>query len=83
MGNFVDTFLSPLGKEWCMYYFLLLIFAFVGLLITIITSLMSLFTAKKFTFLGFWNKSLFPVMVSLVAYFLSRLVYSICVGALN
>ena len=82
MSDFLDTFFSPLGPEWCLYYFILLVLAFISLVFTTFTSILSLFTAKKLTFLGFYNNSLFPVFTSLVIYFLARLTYSICVGSL-
>jgi hypothetical protein len=83
MRNLFDMFFSPLGKEWCLYYLFFLVIAFITMIIAVITAVMSVFTAKKFTLLGFFKNSVVPVLQSIVAYFIMRLGYSICVGALH
>lgn len=83
MQNLQDLFFSPLGKEWCLYYFILLVFSLIALVITVITSIMSIFSAKKLTVNGFFKNTIVPILSSLIIYFLSRLAYSICVGALH
>jgi hypothetical protein len=83
LKRFHDLFFSPLGKEWCLYYYILLVFAFIGLVITLVSGLMSLFGAKKLTTAGFIKNTFGPILTSLLIYFLSRLTYSICTGALH
>ena len=83
LKKFHDLFFSPLGKEWCLYYYVLLVIAFLGFLITLVSAFISVFGAKKFTATGFLKNSFGPVLTSLIVYFLSRLTYSICVGALH
>lgn len=83
LKKFHDLFFSPLGKEWCLYYYILLVLAFIGLVITVVSAIMSLFDAKKFTAAGFLKNTFGPILTSLIIYFLSRLTYSICAGALQ
>jgi hypothetical protein len=83
LKRFHDLFFSPLGKEWCLYSYILLVIAFLGLVITVVSSLLSVFGAKKFTVTGFVKNTFGPILTSLIVYFLSRLTYSICVGALH
>lgn len=81
--KFHDFFFSPLGKDWCIYYYILLVISFIGFIMALVTSIMSLFGAKKFTALGFAKNTFLPIFSSFIMYFLSRLAYSICVGALH
>ena len=83
MQDLQKLFFSPLGKEWCLYYYVLLVIAFISLMITFFTAIMSIFSAKKLTFVGFFKNSLAPTLTSFVVYLLARLGYSICVGALQ
>lgn len=83
MNNLDEILFSPLGKEWCLYYYFLLIFAFLTFLITCVTSVMSLTNATKFTFSGLWSNTIAPVLYTFVLYFIARLGYSICIGALG
>lgn len=83
MNKFLDTFFGPLGREWCLYYYILMIIAFLGFLMTVATSVSSLFATKNFTLTGFFKNSFLPMLTSFVVYLLSRLAYSICEGALK
>lgn len=83
MNNLVDFLFSPLGKEWCLYYFILLVITFVVFLISLVTSIGSLFTAKRLTFVGFFKNTFVPILTNFVLYLIARLSYSICVGALH
>ena len=82
MGDLVDTFFSPLGKEWCMYYFVILIFVFFFLIVSVFTSIISLFSIKKFDF-SHIHVLLYPIIVNLILYFQSRIIYSMCVKSLE
>jgi hypothetical protein len=83
LKRFNDLFFSPLGKEWCLYYYILLVLAFIGLVVTLVSAIVSLVGAKKFTATGFFKNTFGPILTSTIVYFLSRLTYSICVGALH
>jgi hypothetical protein len=83
MKNFHDMFFGPLGKEWCLYYYILLVFAFIGLVMTIFSAVVSLVNAKKLTMSGFLKNSIVPVITSTILYFLARMIYSICINALH
>lgn len=82
MGDFNDRFFSPLGKEWCMYYYVILVFVFIFFILSIISAVIGLFNIKK---LGFNEVYLLlvPVIMNLVLYLQSRIIYSICVSSLK
>jgi hypothetical protein len=50
MSDLTDRFFSPLGKEWCMYYFAILVFVFIFFILSIISEVIGLLNLKKFTF---------------------------------
>jgi len=78
----MNTFFSPLGKEWCMYYFVILVFVFLFLVGSIIGSTVALFYIKKFSFSQIYLL-LIPVITNLILYYQSRLIYSICLNSLK
>ena len=82
MGSLNDRFFSPLGKEWCMYYYVILVFVFIFFILSIISAVIGLFNIKK---LGFNEVYLLcvPVIMNLVLYLQSRIIYSICVSSLK
>ena len=78
----MSSLFSPLGKEWCLYYFFILVFVFIVSLIAAITSLIEVFNLKKKTFSSVII-TLLPILTYVILYFQSRLIYSICVGSLK
>ncbi len=72
-----DLFFSPLGKEYCNFYLALAIIAFVGLVSNLVVLVLSLVNKgmKSLT-----SAALVSLLPSLMAYFTSRLMYSICLN---
>ena len=82
MSDLTDRFFSPLGKEWCMYYFAILVFVFIFFVLSIVSAVIGLFSLKKFTFNEIYLLCV-PVVMNLVLYLQSRIIYSICVSSLK
>jgi hypothetical protein len=82
MGDLMNTLFSPLGKEWCLYYFFILVFVFIVSLIAVFSSLMEVINLKKKTFSSI-IVTLLPIVTYAILYFQSRLIYSICLGSLK
>lgn len=78
----MTTFFSPLGKEWCLYYFFVLVFVFIVSILAVFASLLEVINLKKKTFSSVLM-TLLPIVTYAILYFQSRLIYSICVGALK
>ena len=78
----MNTFFGPLGKEWCLYYFFVLVFVFITYLFVILGSFINVFNLKKITFSSVFM-ALLPILTYAILYFQSRLIYSICVGSLQ
>jgi hypothetical protein len=82
MGDLMTTFFSPLGKEWCLYYFFILVFVFIVSILAVFTSLIEVINLKKKTFSSVFM-TLLPILTYAIIYFQSRLIYSICIGSLK
>uniref|UniRef100_A0A6C0DHL8 Uncharacterized protein n=1 Tax=viral metagenome TaxID=1070528 RepID=A0A6C0DHL8_9ZZZZ len=82
MDSLMNTFFSPLGKEWCLYYFFVLVFVFIISLLAVIASLIEVINLKKKTFSSVLM-TLLPILTYAILYFQSRLIYSMCVGSLK
>lgn len=78
MNSFEQTFLSPYSQEYCAYYFYLTIFALIFLAMALIDAVMGLYN-NKLSFFDAFMSLLGPFLI----YFTNRLLYSMCVGALN
>lgn len=78
----MNLFFSPLGKEWCLYYFFILVFVFLAYLFVILASLIHLFNLKKITFTSVFM-ALLPIVTYAIMYFQSRIIYSMCLGSLK
>ena len=82
MNNFVDLVFSPLGKEWCLFYFVFLVITFIAFVSAIFVGIVSIFNVKKFTFAAIYA-ILLGIFFSAITYIQSRLIYSVCIGALK
>ena len=77
----LDSVFSPLGKEYCMIYYVLMVLVFIQLVIVIVSVAMMVATSKKVS-----SKDLMYAGIAIInvaaTYILSRLQYSICEKAL-
>lgn len=80
--DFAELFLSPLGKEYCSLYYILMIFSLINLFIGGLYLLKNIVESNKKNL----GSNVFGALVGgsalIVEYILSRLIYSICVKAL-
>jgi uncharacterized membrane protein YvlD (DUF360 family) len=75
MASLVDNLFSPLGKEYCVYFYWLTVIAFIFLLLALYNSLMALLKGK-FKVFYFVMSLIGPVLL----YFNNRLLYSMCLN---
>jgi hypothetical protein len=80
MSDFMTTFFGPLSKQYCSYFYFLSIILFVFLVISGL-SLIGLFL-KKFDKTVLLNNS-FVLINLLVAYFINRLFYTMCINSIR
>jgi hypothetical protein len=75
MASLVDNLFSPLGKEYCVYFYWLSVIAFIFLLLVLYNSL-RLLLKGKFKVLYFVISLFGPGLM----YFNNRLLYSMCLN---
>lgn len=74
MSGLTDNLFSPLGREYCAYFYWLTVISFIFLLIALYQSLMLLFKGK-FRITRFILSLIAPFLL----YFNNRLLYGMCV----
>lgn len=80
MASLYDTLFSPLGEEYCNIVLVLTMFAFLGLVSVVLSTILKIVTGelKGFKILI----ASFALLYSFLTYVLFRLAYSVCKGAL-
>ena len=78
--NFFDSLMSPLGKNFCLYFYVVGLF-FLGLLILSLGSVVYALVNGKSGYITFAGIILF--LYILLGYIITRLQYSICLATLK
>ena len=78
MSGFMSTYFGPLDKESCIYFLFLSIVFFVILIFTIIGEIY--FLIKRYNQLNFrvFTSGVLLLFNSFIAYFVNRLLYTMC-----
>ena len=74
MINFDSALFSPLGKEFCKYFYWLTVFAFIFLVLAVVHVTSSMMKGKMSMLQG-----VFSLLAPGLMYFNNRLLYSMCV----
>ena len=69
---------GPLDGQWCLYFYVLAVISFVFLVMSVGNLVMCLFSKKKMNM-----TSVFATVQLLIAYFINRLLYSMCASSLS
>lgn len=75
-----ESFMTPLGKEHCMIFYIFGLFSLLSALIYLVRGFLSALN-KKSQYMFFEN--IWKALMSFFIYYLYRIYYSICSGALN
>lgn len=79
-NTFLDSLFSPLGPQYCNYFYYLTVFFFSMFVFSAVVIVKTFFTDKKSM------KAVDIVMIlsqPLLLYFINRLYYSMCIGSLR
>jgi len=82
MSNFFQTFFGPLDKNACVYFFILTFFFFIVLVITLITELIFLVKHYKSLNVKMFTQGILISANIFLAYFVNRLMYTMCMKSL-
>jgi hypothetical protein len=78
MSDFNQTFFGPLSKEYCIWFYFLSLWFFIGLVIVIVSGL--IIGIKQNKDLSFYFNVLTVSVIYAAFYFQNRLLYSMCLG---
>ena len=77
--NIQQTFFSPLGKQYCMYFYILSVIGLVFVFIVLLSGLIIGITKKKG--FEFYLSAIIGSLGYAILYFQNRLLYSMCIGS--
>jgi asparagine N-glycosylation enzyme membrane subunit Stt3 len=82
MNKFLDLLVGPVGKEWCLISFILVIIALLSFVGALFGTLLAIFKLKKFSFTTIFS-IVFALLLSGIAYMQSRVIYTMCMNSLK
>ncbi len=82
MTDFMSTFFGPLDKQACVFYLFLTILFFAMLVFAIITELLFVIKNFKTLDLRIVSSGILLLFNAFIAYFVNRLLYTICTKSL-
>jgi len=82
MSNFMNTYFGPLDKQYCVYYLILAMLFFAALIFTIFGEV--IYAIKKYKEINFrtFSNGILLLFNIFVAYFVNRLLYTMCTKSL-
>ena len=86
MTNFMNEYFGPLSKEYCVYFYFLSIFFFfiyVIILIGVIAFIIKHYNNPAKVNLAFLINSVMLLLNSIIAYFVNRLLHTMCVNSIQ
>lgn len=79
MSSLNDTLYGPLGKEYCIYFYILSVFGFISLIFIVLTSLViGIYKKKGF---DFYLQAFTLAIVYGMLYLQNRLLFNMCESA--
>jgi hypothetical protein len=82
MSSFNQTFFGPLDKSSCLYFYVLSLFFFIVLIIVLIKEIIYVFKNYKSLNYMMFFKGLLVTTNIFLAYFVNRLMYTMCTKSL-
>lgn len=81
MNDLNNYFFGPLPKEYCLYYYFLAVISAVVFVITSLSFVAFIVKSKKIK-IGVWLGMFNTLLSIFIGYFVSRLLYTMCVKSL-
>jgi hypothetical protein len=81
MNDFMNYFFGPLSKEYCLYYYFLAVISGIIFALTAFSFIIVIIKSKKIK-VGIWLGMFNTLLSIFIGYFVSRLLYTMCVKSL-
>ena len=83
MFDFMDNLFGPLGKEFCIYYYVLSILSFISFIIATFFILFKIVKNPKSVNSDFLFKSGLIILYTIIPYYINRLLYTMCINSVK
>jgi ABC-type multidrug transport system permease subunit len=83
MSEFMTTYFGPLSREYCAYFYFMSILFFLFFILSIIGVLSAIFMKGKKVDFMFIVNSFMLILNTLLAYFVNRLLNTMCNGSVK
>ena len=83
MEDFMHHYFGPVGSEWCAYFYVLSIFFFITFLLAIFGIIAGIIFNKKKIDSLFAANSIAILFNTLLAYFVNRLLHTMCINSVK
>jgi len=83
MSDFMSNYFGPLGKEYCLYFYLMSIFFFVIMMLGIFGVIVTIVKNPKQVNVMFFVNAVMLLMNSILAYFVNRLLHTMCANSIH
>jgi len=81
MDNIIDLLFGPLGKEYCIWFYFLSVFSFLSLILAIAPAIY--WGMKQNKGVEYYGTLVLGSFNLFVSYFVNRLLFSMCSGAMK
>ena len=82
-STFMETYFGPVGNEWCIYFYALSILFFISFILAIIGIISAVVMKGKKIDAMFIVNSLALLFNTLLAYFVNRLLHTMCMNSVT
>ena len=83
MSDFMSNYFGPLSKEYCMYFYLMSIFFFIIMVMGLVGVVSTIILKPKQVNVMFFINALMLMMNSILAYFVNRLLHTMCANSVR
>jgi uncharacterized membrane protein len=83
MESFMSNYFGPLGKEYCLYFYLMSIMFFIIMVIGVFGIIYALVKKRKEVNTMFFINSAMLITNTLLAYFVNRLLHTMCINSVR
>jgi hypothetical protein len=79
----MSNYFGPLSKEYCMYFYLMSIFFFIIMVMGLVGVVSTIILKPKQVNVMFFINALMLMMNSILAYFVNRLLHTMCANSIR
>jgi len=83
MDSFMSNYFGPLGKEYCLYFYLMSIMFFVIMIFAVFGLIFTLIKKRKEVNTMFIINGVMLLTNSILAYFVNRLLHTMCINSVR